>query len=258
VKAALPKDRDLAYTSVATIMKILEQKDVLASRKAERAHVYHARLTREEYGTLSLRHLADNVFQGDPGSMVMRLLDESDLSAAELAAIRKVLDERSRPVMTARNLPGLYLQINLLLVISYLLFTAARAAFHPRWSLRVAQGLFLAALLAPLGLALVPAGHLPKPTSFVSHDPASEGARRARAHAARRRAAVPAHVGADPRAEARGLYNEEQLEQLAALLLALGATFAALRLGAGFVRLRRMARGAIILRSLGRVRPARL
>jgi predicted transcriptional regulator len=96
VQSALPKDRDLAYTSVATIMKILEQKEVLSSRKAERAHVYRPLLTREEYGSLSLKHLAENVFQGDPGSMVMRLLDETELSPDELAAIRKVLDERSR------------------------------------------------------------------------------------------------------------------------------------------------------------------
>ena len=94
VQGALPASRDLAYTSVATIMKILEQKHVLASHKAERAHTYAPLVTRAEYEAASLKHLANNLFKGDPTSMVMRMLDESDLSDKELSAIRTMLDER--------------------------------------------------------------------------------------------------------------------------------------------------------------------
>ena len=94
VQKSLSPGRDLAYTSVATIMKILEQKGVLSSRKDDRAHTYHPLISRDEYGALSLRHLADNVFHGDPSTMVMRLLNDSELSADELQSIRKILDER--------------------------------------------------------------------------------------------------------------------------------------------------------------------
>src|SRR5262245_60724007 len=80
VQAALPKERALAYTSVATMMKILEQKHALSSRRSERAHVYKARLSRVEYEATTLRHVTRNVFQGNPASVVMRLLDETDLS----------------------------------------------------------------------------------------------------------------------------------------------------------------------------------
>ena len=96
VQAALPPTRDLAYTSVATIMKILEQKGVLRSARGERAHSYRPLLARADYEAASLRHLTDRVFRGDPGSMVRRLLDESELSAEELRKIRTLLNERLR------------------------------------------------------------------------------------------------------------------------------------------------------------------
>ncbi len=94
VQTALPEGRDLAYTTVATVMKILEQKGVLSSHKGEKAHGYRPLISREEYEALSLRHLTDHVFQGDPSSMVVRLLSESKLTSDELRVIRNILDER--------------------------------------------------------------------------------------------------------------------------------------------------------------------
>ncbi len=91
----LPESRDLAYTSVATIMKILEQKGALKSEKGERAHTYSALLSRADYEAMSLRHLTANVFRGDPASIVMRLLDDSDLSSQDMVAIREILEKRS-------------------------------------------------------------------------------------------------------------------------------------------------------------------
>ena len=95
VQSHLPKDRDLAYTSVATIMKILEQKGALKSSKKERSHLYSPQLSRSEYEATTLRHLTQNVFRGNPTSMVMRILDDSDLSQKELETIRKLLEGRS-------------------------------------------------------------------------------------------------------------------------------------------------------------------
>lgn len=94
VQEALPADRDLAYTSVATVMKILEQKGALTSEKKEKAHVYSALISRAEYEVMSLSHLQTNVFGGDPTSMVMRLLSESNISQKEMQTIRSMIDER--------------------------------------------------------------------------------------------------------------------------------------------------------------------
>src|ERR1700753_66592 len=65
VQESLPRDRPLAYTSVATVMKILEQKGVLGIKKGDKAHSYFPKLTRAEYESQTLKHLAAQVFQGD-------------------------------------------------------------------------------------------------------------------------------------------------------------------------------------------------
>lgn len=96
VHEGLIKSRDLAYTTVATMMKILEQKGALTSQKKDRAHLFIPCISKVEYEAASLKHLSDNLFQGNATSMVMRLLDDGDLSAEELRALRKLLNERLR------------------------------------------------------------------------------------------------------------------------------------------------------------------
>jgi predicted transcriptional regulator len=75
VHAALPKERDLAYTSVATMIKILEQKGALTSHKKERAIAIKPRISREDYEVASLKHLSESVFKGNSTSMVMRRIE---------------------------------------------------------------------------------------------------------------------------------------------------------------------------------------
>jgi predicted transcriptional regulator len=94
VLTEVSKERDLAYTSVATIMKILETKGFLKSFKSDKAHTYEALISREEYGSQSLNHLAENIFEGDRSIMVMRLLEAGDLSKKDLEVIRKALNSR--------------------------------------------------------------------------------------------------------------------------------------------------------------------
>jgi len=96
VLTALPDERDITYTSVAKIMKILEDKGVLRSKKNEKTHLYFPILTREEYEKRTLKHVAEKLFEGSPSSMVMRLLDEAELSADELKRIHETLKDRMR------------------------------------------------------------------------------------------------------------------------------------------------------------------
>ena len=95
VLAQLNPARKLAYTSVATVMKILEEKGVLQSEKNEKTHTYWATLSRDEYERRALNHLNQKLFRGDLPSMVMRLLDDADLSKEDIKTIRKLLDRRT-------------------------------------------------------------------------------------------------------------------------------------------------------------------
>lgn len=91
---SLPEDRGLAYTTVATMVKVLEQKEAIVCTKKDRKVMVAPKVDREAYEETSLKYLNDKVFMGDASSMVTRLLDVEDLSMEDLKAIKKVLNER--------------------------------------------------------------------------------------------------------------------------------------------------------------------
>jgi predicted transcriptional regulator len=86
--------RELAYTSVSTIVRILEQKGYVTSTKEGRGHIYAATVSKEAYQATSLEHLVRNVFDGAPTLLVQRLLDSEALSAEELALIKSLLRKK--------------------------------------------------------------------------------------------------------------------------------------------------------------------
>ncbi len=94
VLAELPKERKLAYTSVSTMLRILEQKKVLTSRKEGRGHIYVPKLKKADYEASSVKNLVSKVFEGAPVALVKQLLDTEKLSPDELEEIRKLLDQR--------------------------------------------------------------------------------------------------------------------------------------------------------------------
>jgi predicted transcriptional regulator len=94
VREALRPQRELAYTSISTIIRILEQKGFVTSAKAGRGHVYVAAMPKEDYQALSLEHLVNKVFDDTPSLLVQRLLDSDSLTAEELARIRAVLRKK--------------------------------------------------------------------------------------------------------------------------------------------------------------------
>src|ERR1700733_2497319 len=66
VREQLLPRRARAYTRVSTIVRILEQKGYVASRKEGRGHLYNAAVSREAYQEKSLKQLVTTVFDGAP------------------------------------------------------------------------------------------------------------------------------------------------------------------------------------------------
>ena len=93
VMAGLQAGRDLAYTSVSTILRILEQKGVLRARKEGRGHIYFPALPKAEYETKAVQHIVDRVFDGTPGALVRRLLDAGQLDKAALAELQDIINK---------------------------------------------------------------------------------------------------------------------------------------------------------------------
>ncbi|MEO0917981.1 MAG: BlaI/MecI/CopY family transcriptional regulator [Pseudomonadota bacterium] len=90
----LPEDRNLAYTSGATILRILEQKEFVTSRKEGKSHVYVPALPKDAYQTRSLKHLSAKLFDGTPASLVAALVNDGELTEEALGQIRALVDRR--------------------------------------------------------------------------------------------------------------------------------------------------------------------
>ena len=87
VLAKLAPERNLAYTSGATILRILEQKQFVESTKNGKTFIYRALLTKDTYQTRSLKDLSEKLFDNTPASLVARLVDDYDLSKDALGEI---------------------------------------------------------------------------------------------------------------------------------------------------------------------------
>lgn len=87
----LPKGRDLAYTTVSTIVRILEQKSFVKSRKEGRGHLYSPSISKEAYEARSVKHMVENVFEGEPVNLARQLFKPGALKESELEEIRQML-----------------------------------------------------------------------------------------------------------------------------------------------------------------------
>jgi predicted transcriptional regulator len=96
VQEQLLPQRKLAYTSVSTIVRILEQKGYVTSAKQGRGHVYEAAISKESYQALSLKRIVRSVFDGAPSLLVQRLLASEALTPEELTQIASLLRQKAK------------------------------------------------------------------------------------------------------------------------------------------------------------------
>jgi BlaI family penicillinase repressor len=82
-----------AYSTVLTMLRILEGKGYLRHVKQGRAFVYEPMVRREEARENALSHLLRRFFENSPELLVSSLLDRKKISAKELARLRKRIEE---------------------------------------------------------------------------------------------------------------------------------------------------------------------
>jgi predicted transcriptional regulator len=95
VQQSLRPERELAYSSVSTIVRILEQKGFVTGIKAGRGHMYSAAIAKHDYQALSLEHVVKQLFDDTPSLLVQRLLDSNKLTEKELGKIRALLHRKA-------------------------------------------------------------------------------------------------------------------------------------------------------------------
>ncbi|MCI5097036.1 MAG: BlaI/MecI/CopY family transcriptional regulator [Rhodobacteraceae bacterium] len=94
ILAQLNKVQERAYTSVATVLKIMEQKGFLTSERADRALVYRPAIPKADYQKTTLKNLSSKLFNDTPAALVARLVDDEDVTNGMLEEMRALLDER--------------------------------------------------------------------------------------------------------------------------------------------------------------------
>jgi len=84
VYETLNERRKVAYTTVLTMMKLLEHKGFLSRDDSERTHVYKPRRQRQRVVSAMVDDFIERVFQGASRPLLMHLLEENDLSPEEI------------------------------------------------------------------------------------------------------------------------------------------------------------------------------
>jgi predicted transcriptional regulator len=90
VVAALPPP-PAAYTTVLTVLRILEQKGVVARTPDGRAHVYYPLVERDQAATSAVSDVVRSFFDNSKTALAVRLMEEERPSQDELASIKALI-----------------------------------------------------------------------------------------------------------------------------------------------------------------------
>lgn len=92
VQECLQPERELAYTSVLTMMQVLERKGFVAARRVGRANVYEATVSRDRFGMRSVMDVVNSFFAGSVPAMVSQFVDMERLSAKDLLELQALVE----------------------------------------------------------------------------------------------------------------------------------------------------------------------
>jgi len=95
VYEALRERRQIAYTTVMTMMKILEEKGHLKKRQVERAYVYRPTQPEQRMMRSMVREFVDRVFDGSARPLLVQLVKDPRLTEKERREIARLLSDRA-------------------------------------------------------------------------------------------------------------------------------------------------------------------
>lgn len=93
VTEALSASYPVAYNTVLTLLRILTEKDYVASRQDGRAFIYTPTVSRADARSRALRRMMSTFFEGSPTALAQHLLRNETLSAEEVRALKQELDQ---------------------------------------------------------------------------------------------------------------------------------------------------------------------
>jgi predicted transcriptional regulator len=92
VVTALNESRAVTYSTVQTMLRILETKRYVTHDKVARAFVYEPVIDERQARRRALRHLVTRLFDGSPSLLVLNVLEDEELDPAEREQLRKLIE----------------------------------------------------------------------------------------------------------------------------------------------------------------------
>lgn len=96
IHQALHPSRGLALTTIATMLRKMEDKGLVTHRQDGRTYIYRALVAQNDVHHSMVGDLLDRVFRGDTAALVNHLLEQRDVNAEELAEIKAMIAAKER------------------------------------------------------------------------------------------------------------------------------------------------------------------
>jgi predicted transcriptional regulator len=93
VVAAIQTRRAVTYSTVQTILRILETKGYVTHDKVARAFVYRPLVDERQARRRALKHLVSRLFEGSPSLLVLNVLEDDDIDPAERERLKKLIEQ---------------------------------------------------------------------------------------------------------------------------------------------------------------------
>ncbi len=93
VVRALSKRRAVSYSTIQTILRILETKGYVAHDKVARAFIYRPLVDERQARRRALRHLASRLFKGSTSLLVLNVLEDERIDPDELRQMKKLIED---------------------------------------------------------------------------------------------------------------------------------------------------------------------
>jgi predicted transcriptional regulator len=87
---------DIAYKTVLTMLRVLEQKGHIAHTEEGRAHRFHAVVDRDEAGVSAIDRVLDKIFGGSKELLITHLVRDRRLNQDEIRRLRRMLGQKMK------------------------------------------------------------------------------------------------------------------------------------------------------------------
>ena len=93
VVAALTQERVVTYSTVQTILRILETKGYVTHDKVARAFVYRALIDKRQARRRALRHLVSRLFEGSATLLLLNVLEDEGIDPVERQRLKRLIEQ---------------------------------------------------------------------------------------------------------------------------------------------------------------------